>query len=389
MKRDIFPRFDENLEYFQDWDLFLRITKEGHKGFYLQDYVFITEPTDDNSISGKKGPTYLEKVSRIKLLNNIKERPICISTLGAPYQSIQRAKILDADYIGAHPGTSLVQMPSMFEHKYKMIYIMGFYPLAVQNHAKIFQNAPQDCLKVIQWIGTDVYQLRTGFNWETLKYMRDKVLSHVDIQLCNSEFLEKELGEIGIKAHKVYMPLCEDIPEDLPLPEKFTVGVYYSDTNPMHNEDFLLDIAKSMPDVDFKFFGGGKKAKEENIEYLPFIDIKDAIKMCSVNVRISVHDGFPQTPIHFLLGGRQVITNFEMPHMEYIKLSVDKDDYGKSKIELIEKIREVKNNPKPEHIEAGRVYYKEILDKEKYKKIIYTILEKGRDFIWSPQESEN
>jgi hypothetical protein len=76
-----------------------------------------------------------------------------------------------------------------------------------------------------------------------------------------------------------------------------------------------------------------------------------------------------------------------MPHMEYIKLSVDKDDYGKSKIELIEKIREVKNNPKPEHIEAGRVYYKEILDKEKYKKIIYTILEKGRDFIWSPQES--
>jgi glycosyltransferase involved in cell wall biosynthesis len=388
MKREIFPRFDENLEFFQDWDLFIRITKEGYKGYYLPDPTFMTETSDEQSISGNKKFTYLEKVLHIRKINNIPEKPICVSTLGAPYQAIQRAKVLDADYFGVHPNTSLVQIPSMFEHKYKMIYLMGFYPLAAENHAKIFVNAPKDCLKVVQWIGTDVWQLRTGFNWETLKYVRDKVLKHIDIHLCNSDFLEKELGEVGIKAHKVYMPLCEDIPEDLPLPEKFTVGIYYSDSNPMHNEEFLLDVAKSMPDIDFKFFGGGKKAKEENIEYLPFVNIKDAIKMCSMNLRISVHDGFPQTPIHFLLGGRQVLTNFEMPHMEYIDLNVNRDDYGKAKVQLVEKIRQIKKNPNPEHITAGRVYYKQILDKANYKKIIYTILEKGRDFIWNPQESE-
>jgi glycosyltransferase involved in cell wall biosynthesis len=385
MKREVFCRFDENLEFFQDWDLFIRITKEGHKGFFLKDIVFITEPSDKQSISGKEGKAYLEKVTHIKHINNIPERPICVCTLGAPYQAIQRAKVLDADYIGSHQGTTLCQLPSMFENKYKMIYAMGFYPAALENHAKIFANAPKDCLKVIQWIGTDVYQLRNGFNWETIKYIRDKILKHIDVQLCNSEFLEGELGELGIKAHKVYMPLCEEIPEDMPLPEKFTVGIYYSDTNPMHNEDFLMDVAKSMPDIDFKFFGGSKQATEENIEYLPFVGIKDAIKMCSMNVRISVHDGFPHTPIHFLLGGRQVLTNFKMPCMEYIKLDMNREDYGKAKVELTEKIREIKKSPKQENIDRGRVYYKEIMDKEAYKKIIYTILDKGKDFIFKEE----
>jgi hypothetical protein len=77
-----------------------------------------------------------------------------------------------------------------------------------------------------------------------------------------------------------------------------------------------------------------------------------------------------------------------MPHMEYMNLNINRDDYGKSKVELIEKIRQVKKNPNPELITRGRIYYKQILDRDNYKKIIYTILEKGRDFIWNPQESE-
>jgi len=261
----------------------------------------------------------------------------------------------------------------MFENDYKMIYLMGFYPLAAENHARIFAGFKG--LKVIQWIGTDVYQLRTGFNWETIKYIRDKILKHIDIQLCNSESLQRELAEFGINADKVYMPLCEDIP-DLPLPEKFTIGVYYSDTNPMHNEDFMLDVAKSMPDIDFKFFGGSKIAKEENIEYLPFLPITEVLQMCSMNVRITVHDGFPHTPIHFLLAGRQVLTNFEMPHMEYIDINTAVEDYGKAKVRLVEKIREIKKNPNPERIEAGRVYYREIMNKDNFKNIIYSLLEK-------------
>jgi hypothetical protein len=387
MKREIFPRFDETLEYFQDWDLFLKIIKEGYKGYYLSDPVFMTEMCDTHSISGNKKITYLEKVSHLKKINNIPERPICVSSLGAPYQAIQRAKVLDADYIGAHQGTSLVQVPSQFGHKYKMLYVMGFYPLAINNHAQIFANAPKDCLKVIQWIGTDVWQLRTGLNWEIIKYTKEKILKHIDVQLCNSDFLEMELGELGIKAHRVYMPLCEDIPEDLPLPEKFTVGIYYSDTNPMHNEEFLVDVAKSMPDINFKFFGGSKKADEENIEYLSFVNIKEVIKLCSMNLRVSVHDGFPHTPIHFLLGGRQVLTNFQMPYMEYIDLKTNRDDYGKAKVQLIEKIREIKKKPNPELISKGRVYYKEIMDKDTYKKKIYNILDKGKEFIF--QEEEN
>lgn len=259
---------------------------------------------------------------------------------------------------------------------------MGFYPLTINDHAQLFANMPKDCLKVIQWIGTDVYQLRTRFNWESIKYMRDNVLKHIDVQLCNSEQLEKELGEVGIKAHKVYMPITNNF-EVTNLPEKFTVGVYYSATNPMHNEDLLVDVAKSMPDIEFKFFGGGKKGKEENIEYLGWTEIKEIIKQCSINVRITVHDGFPHIPIQFMLSGRQVIANFDMPWVEHIKLQLNEENYAKSKMELIEKIRKVKKNPDPKRIDGAMTYYKEILDPAKFKEIIYTILKKGKDWIFN------
>jgi hypothetical protein len=379
MRRDIFPRFREDLEYFQDWDLFLRISKVGHKGYFLKDVTFLTEESDEKSISGKQEIPFWDKVKHIRNINGIQPKPICITTLGAPYQAIQRAKLLGADYIGAHQGSGLIQIPSMFSHDYKMLYVMGFYPLTIQDHAQIFANCPKDCFKVIQWIGTDVWQLRTQFNWEQIKYIRDKILKHIDIQLCNSEHLENELAEVGIKAHRVFMPLLEDF-QPLPYPDKFTVGIYYSDTNPMHNEEFLLDVAKAMPDIEFKFFGGSKEAHEENIEYMRWTDIQDVVGKCSINCRITVHDGFPHTPIHFLLGGRRVITNFDMPFTNHIPLVITQGDYGKCKLRLIERIRKVKKEFKEEPDKKAIGYYREIMNPERYKATIYKILEKGKDY---------
>ena len=82
------------------------MTKAGSKGYFLPDVTFTTEPQDDKSISGSTETPFLDKVRHIQKINNIEPKPICVSTLGAPYQSIQRAKILNADYLGAHQNSS-------------------------------------------------------------------------------------------------------------------------------------------------------------------------------------------------------------------------------------------------------------------------------------------
>jgi hypothetical protein len=42
-----------------------------------------------------------------------------MTTLSAPYQSIERAKVLNARYIGMHNGSTLLQTPKMFDLGYK------------------------------------------------------------------------------------------------------------------------------------------------------------------------------------------------------------------------------------------------------------------------------
>ena len=135
-----------------------------------------------------------------------------------------------------------------------------------------------------------------------------------------------------------------------------------------------------------QFFGGTKKGEEENIEYLRWANIYDIIKQCSLNVRISLHDGFPHIPIQFLLSGRQVVTNCDMPHVNYLPIHVDEESYAEAKVKVMEAIRKVKNEPQPSKIKAARAYYLNILDPEKFKNIIYTILEKGKDCIFQEEK---
>lgn len=42
MRREAFPRFDENLKKFQDWDLFLTMAEYGAQGFWIDEILFET-----------------------------------------------------------------------------------------------------------------------------------------------------------------------------------------------------------------------------------------------------------------------------------------------------------------------------------------------------------
>ncbi|PIZ95286.1 MAG: hypothetical protein COX81_01135 [Candidatus Magasanikbacteria bacterium CG_4_10_14_0_2_um_filter_37_12] len=40
IRKDVFPRFDENLRRFQDWDLWLTMLEQGKKGVWIDEYLF-------------------------------------------------------------------------------------------------------------------------------------------------------------------------------------------------------------------------------------------------------------------------------------------------------------------------------------------------------------
>jgi len=372
MKREIYPGQNENLKSLQDWDMWLTIVKEnGKKGHFLNEICFITESPEVGTISGDSHEHWLERTKQIKKLHNISQRPICVSSLGLPYQAIQRAKVLDADF-------KTMGLPAK-PHEYKLIYLFGFYPRTADAHAEIIASAAKSpgCKRIIQWVGTDVFNMQ-ALPWRAVHDLVD-VLNDVEYHFCNSEWLQEELEQMGVKAKVVYCPIYQ--PERFqvrPLPEKFTVGIYHSETNRMHNQVFLLDVARAMPDVEFKFFGpAGVEPKTKNIELLGWQkDITEVIEQCSVNLRLTIHDGFPHTPIHFMLMGRKVITNVKMPYADYIDMDVNRQNWINCKAELISFIRKVKNE-KPwtkKFQEEVRGYYLNLCDAEKYKRRIYKCL---------------
>lgn len=372
MKREIYPKQNENLKSLQDWDMWLRIVKDnGKKGFYLGEICFITELPELGIITMDSAEHWLERTKEIKKLHNIPDRSICVSSIGLPYQAIQRAKVLNADF----RNELLMTKP----YEYKLIYLFGFYPMSADVHAEILKSAMKSpgCKRAIQWVGTDILQMK-GLPWEIHQTLV-KELNKMDYHFCNSTWLQEELEQMGIKAKVNYCPIYQ--PERFqvkPLPERFTVGIYHSDTNDMHNFDFLLDVARAMPDVEFRFFGPAKtEPKVENIELLGWQeDITKVIEQCSINLRITVHDGFPQTPIHFMLMGRKVITNVRMPYSEHIDMQVTPQNWIDAKADLIQYIRKVKNE-KPwtkKFQEEVRGYYLNLCDAEKFKRRVYRCL---------------
>jgi len=379
--------FNEELKWFQDWDFFLRAAMQGKRGKFLNDVIFQTDFPDKESISGNPETSFMDRVKHIKRINNVPYRPICVTTFGAPFQAEYRAEVLGADYLGANMATELAWYPGMWgQHDYKLVYCIGFYPKAVDAHAMMFQNAPEGSKRLIHWIGTDVHQLRVGFNWVSIKAMKDDVLSKVDYQATTSPGLTEELDEIGIEAPTIYAPIEAERFPILAAPKSFAVGCYVSDTNPMHNEQFLQDVAKSMPDIKFIFFGRNQKDKSRNIEYVGRVEnMRDVLMETSVNLRMTVHDGMPQTVLQYLMSGRQAVCNTNIEGATLVPMSPTESEYSAVKSRVIYEIQAAKRRvlSKEEKIRV-REHWATITDPETYRKAIYGFVPSAEDELGLP-----
>jgi glycosyltransferase involved in cell wall biosynthesis len=385
IRRSVFNevgKFIEGQPYFQDWSLFYRAAKAGFQGKFIKEFIFTTKTSTEDNISGTKGLSLDEKAEKFRDEHGIDHKPFAITTWGAPLQAIQRAKILGADYVGPANGSRRQVFPVNYQFKnWKGTYIMGVYsdPLsAFQNHLSVLYGEK----KVYHFIGTDVFQMMTTHPAFEIEAISNVFKLQKATVFANSPRMVRELASVGIESELLYTPIynMNQYQSFRVMPEKLTIAVYYSDTNPMHSRDgqgglsnipLLLDVAYSMPDVNFKFFGGQAKGIDKNVEWcgrIPEEKMNEFINSCSGIIRSTIHDGFPQLPIQFMLAGRHALVSCPDREMAYAdKLSFeDINHYENSKNEVISKIYalESKSGPNPGDTHG---YYKALMNEDYYR----------------------
>jgi glycosyltransferase involved in cell wall biosynthesis len=364
MRKKAFERvtgWDPAIKSLQDYDLWLGIVKSGGKGLYVQDIFFETSFPHKGGLSDDSSKHWIERMTQIKNKHNIPIRKICVTSLGAAFHGKRMARILDADFL---------EMPSFKPNEYEMIYEIGFFPSMGDLCAQVFHNCKGK--KVIHWIGSDIWQL------QQMDYAHRQILlsyfkGNIDEHLCEADFTQKELKDLGIEAKVVPIP-PRFFFEQTPLPEKFTVAVY----QPEVNANFYLpglceEIAKLCPEMTFKFFGNNSRVgKINNIEYVGYVNKMDEfIKDCSAIMRLTVHDGLPISVLEFVSAGRHAVVNVPVKHT----VQVETKHAGL----IANKLKQLKNKPLNKE---GAKYWRRVLSHATYKKNIEGIMGYNPDEYW-------
>lgn len=387
-------RLDE--KNMQDWGFAYRATKAGLKGLWVNDILFSTKLPTDSSISGQKG-TLAEKAKLFRDKNEVSHKNLVVSTFGCPTQAMQRAKMLNADYCGVVAGTQYAWFPSQLQFpNWDATYMVGVFNEPVQT----FQRHLDVCVghKILHFVGTDVFQLMESHSWAELNRIKKRLEMDDITVLANSPALQSELISMGIMSDFVATPLYK--PERFqvsPLPKRFTVAIYYSDTQNMNyfntqdptdnwggksNNYMLWEVCKAMPHVQFKWFGGDAKFKTGNVEFcgkIPEKDMPKFISGCSAFLQSTIHNSMPHTPIQFLLSGRNAITTVDMPHT-YRLTQTDILDYTAAKNEVIDTVNKLYNKiPRTWICGTVKQEYAEYLSEGLFVKKIYNILDEVKN----------
>lgn len=402
IKRDAFIKAGKfkDAPHFQDWSLFYRASEKGLKGKYVNEYFFTTEIPGEDSISGTKGLTLSDKASVFRKEHNIADKTLVVTSWGADYQALQRAKILGADFVCHNMGDSKVMPLNYSFDNWMGTYMVGCYsetPNALATHMSSTVGKP-----IFHFIGTDVFQMINRHPVVSLKQFREK-FDEINAKIfVNSPRCLEEMKDCGFKdAELLYTPIYNQKQYSwlVDPPKQFTVAVYYSDDSPMMKLDggnghsnlpMIMEVAKAMPDIKFKFFGGHRKFLPEdisedvgdNIEFCGRIEEKDMcafINSCSMIVRSTIHDGFPQLPIQFLLCGRQALVSCPDMEMNYAnKLLYEEifEVYDDARDDVINKIYEMEKSPSifKTKVEEIHDYYSELMSVAKFREEIYKCL---------------
>lgn len=358
IRKSAYIEWDPTVKSLNDWDWVIRQLQrdnfEGKDFKYINHSFFLAEAPQPGGLSFDSNNNWIARTDYVRNKNGLPKSNICVTSLGAAHHGFHVAEKLGADFL---------PMPSFKPNKYETIYLLGFYTAekgdsrVTSTHMQVFDNFKGT--KIIHWIGTDVLQLRWNCSFEKIKALKQWFSDNNIIHLCEVDWVQKELEEVGIKAQIVPIP-PKKLYDPMLLPDRFAVGIYESEASPMYNKDLMDDIVRAMPDVYFYFFGADERKgeKTENSEHLGYCDISEYMKDMSCNLRISVHDGLPLIPIEFMTAGRQVIFNYPLKGAIHVK---------KDRKEIVEAIRKAKKT----HIDTKWInYWKQEMDYNKFDETI-------------------
>lgn len=379
IRKEVFVPWDESLKSLNDYEWVINIIKT-HKitPLYIPQHSYKADLPKPGGLSEDSSKNWKERIKYIKTKHSIPISPICCCSYGAPSHAIKMAKLLDADF---NPN------PMFKPNDYKLIYLFGFYvgtPESVRSHCSVFGDIKnKEIKKAIHWIGSDIqgmYGVSFGANRQLVKFFKDGEFIHL------AEFGQtaSELLEMSLVSKIIPLPVEVDKFKVVPKPDKPVIAIYHPDSGNPHYADqynipLMYDIIESMPDIEFKLYGGTKqeKVKDSNVELVGKVDMPEFIKQCSMLLRVTIHDGLPISVVEFVLGGREVITSInDMPGTWYCGNGrIDIHNYHTRKEEIISMIRTVLKDTTPQDTKDKDIeYWKNKCDPKVYKKDIEGLL---------------
>jgi glycosyltransferase involved in cell wall biosynthesis len=179
---------------------------------------------------------------------------------------------------------------------------------------------------ILWWIGTDVDHFVNIWTHEEQQRVRNLGARNITVSIGN----QQELVDCKVMSEVITLvPQPEKDLQPCPLPKEFTVSIYlpakwkdtwfsyYYGVLRLHKYQDLLRIMGYTPNIQYKVYGNTSDIDFKglnNVQVLGWIESPESvIRASSCHLRLTTHDGFPQSIIEAILLGRHVITNHEYP----------------------------------------------------------------------------
>lgn len=168
---------------------------------------------------------------------------------------------------------------------------------------------------VMHWAGSDVLRARESFKKGSFQKEFIEKAAH----WCQSEWIQKELNEIGINAEIIGIHGQKTLSEAKPFPKEMKVLSYLPENRAgFYGEQAILTCAQAFPEINFHLIGTGKKYQEKNILSHGWVNNpEDFINDSVVVIRFAEHDSLADIVLKSLHRGRYVLYNYPFNYCEH------------------------------------------------------------------------
>jgi glycosyltransferase involved in cell wall biosynthesis len=330
IRREKAFKWDESLEAGQDWDYWLTATEKGLKGVWVEGSGFVTDTYKTGLSSDKWSMENRDKtILTIRHKHGVPDREIGVFTAQYRERGIKLARILGADIIKPTGLTPTV---------YKMIFNLGY------SFMSRFDGVAQDVTKIQYWLPGEIEGLKEARYSAVMETIR---IAKGVTNLCNTDYEKNRLGELGVTAQVMPLPLLkEDLEKaSTDLPKEFSILV---DTDEAYAK-LLKEMEIDLPHIKFHYAAAKVADFSCFLSFHQFATLDNGMLIAHVN-------------------GRNVISNVQAHYCGFTDPDQSWEGFKK---DLYDEIREIQAKP---FNKKAQEYYTASADPEKFKEGIKLLL---------------